>query len=218
MSRVIDITGQRFGWLVAQFIDTGRSSVVMWVCKCDCGSIASIRSAYLRSGKTQSCGCQRQRNTRKHGAAGCGKRTAEYKTWEAVIDRCFNEKHKQYADYGGRGIVMCEEWRNDFSAFFAAVGQKPSPAHTIGRLDNDVGYRPGNVEWQTRRQQQNNMRSNRFVVHDGRRQTVAQWARELGKPVSTIQRRAVFGHRLDATTAELLTAHAAVEALHTVKT
>ena len=208
MSRHPITAGQKFGWLTAVEIVGRAGKTVFWKCKCDCGSYANVRSGNLSSGHTQSCGCQRQRNTRKHGGASRSGETAEYKTWKAVISRCFDKNHKQYADYGGRGIVMCDEWRNDFALFLAAIGPKPTPVHTIGRINNDLGYQPGNVEWQTRRQQQNNMRSNHFVVHDGRRQTVAQWSRELGIPVSTVQRRAAKDQRLD-----VRAAHAAVEAL-----
>lgn len=120
----------------------------------------------LREGRHQSCGCLRDEvaavKSLTHGHAR-GRRTVcpptpEYQTWLNVKARCGNPKNPRYADYGGRGILLFSPWQEDFAAFLAAVGPKPSPRHSIDRIDNDKGYEPGNVRWATPEEQSGNRR------------------------------------------------------------
>lgn len=102
----------------------------------------------------------------KHGFGGDGaRRHPVYKIWDAMIQRCTNPKNKRYKDYGGRGIKVCERWR-DFAKFFSDVGDRPTPQHQLDRKNNDGDYSPENCRWATRKEQQRNMRTNRvFTVH-----------------------------------------------------
>lgn len=124
----------------------------------------------------------------RHGESG-RRLTPEYRAYRHMIDRCCAPGTKQYHDYGGRGITVCERWRASYLAFLADVGRRPTPKHTIGRIDNDGHYCPENCEWQTREQQASNRRSNRFVTHDGVTLTIAQWAKKLGIDRSTLHWR-----------------------------
>lgn len=108
--------------------------------------------------------------------------------WRSMLARCHNPGNKRFADYGGRGIVVCERWRRDVGAFLADMGERPD-GHSLDRIDNDGPYSPENCRWATRREQQNNSRRNLLLTYDGVTLSVAAWARRLGVPVSTLYMR-----------------------------
>ena len=107
-------------------------------------------------------------------------RTPEYLAWNSMRHRCHNPRRKDFANYGGRGIVVCEKWREDFSAFLKDVGKRPSRKHTLDRIRNDKNYEPGNVRWATRKDQARNRRSNRLLSYNGERLTITEWAERAG--------------------------------------
>ena len=109
--------------------------------------------------------------------------------WQAIRRRCYNANTKAFPDYGGRGVRMCERWRNDFSAFIADVGARPSKAHTLDRIDNDGHYEPGNVQWATRTQQANNRRSSRLIEFRGETRTLAEWSRHRRLSIAVLHAR-----------------------------
>jgi len=106
--------------------------------------------------------------------------TPEYRTWQNIIDRCERPGNKCHKNYGGRGITVAPEWRNDFNAFLSHVGERPGPRYTIERIDNDHGYKPGNVRWATRMEQGANKRNNINITIDGETHHVAEWCRRHG--------------------------------------
>jgi hypothetical protein len=118
--------------------------------------------------------------------------TAEYRTWLKMRRRCNDPKCNRYAYYGGRGIKVCERW-DDYRNFLADMGRKPSPAHTLDRIDVNGDYTPGNCRWASRLDQGNNTTANTYVDAFGRRQTIAQWSRETGVLASTISYRLRHG-------------------------
>jgi hypothetical protein len=121
----------------------------------------------------------------KHGMS----RTPEYQAWANIIQRCYVTASKSYKTYGAKGIRMCDRWRNDSSAFLADMGPRPSPKHTVDRVDPNADYSPENCRWATHQIQQCNRTNNRHVTLAGRTQTVSMWARELGLKQHTIARR-----------------------------
>lgn len=125
----------------------------------------------------------------RHGLTG----TTEYNTWKNIKARCYNPKNAKYADYGGRGIKMCDEWVNDPVAFCNFMGKKPSEEHTIERKDNNKDYSPDNCEWVTRKVQANNRRSNRLITYNGKTQNMRAWCDETGLTKSVICNRLSAG-------------------------
>lgn len=173
---------------------------------CDCGKVVFRTGKCLRRGTAQSCGCYQMEQTsnanRTHGHTSDrlnGRRWAcpEYKIWIALRRRCNNPKDFFYVDYGGRGIIVCESWNNSFEAFYKDMGPRPSPEHSIDRIDVNGNYEPGNCRWATRIQQCNNRRTSRFLTHNGLTMTVANWARHLGLKEHTIHNRLRGGWSLD---------------------
>ena len=129
-----------------------------------------------------------------HGDSIVGRRTPEYIAWGSIVQRCTNPKNPAYARYGGRGILICEEWRRDFSAFLNHVGRRPSSAHTIDRHpDPDGNYEPGNVRWATRAEQALNKSSLRFITIDGETRCSSEWARIAGIGRETMRQRVARG-------------------------
>jgi hypothetical protein len=169
---VKDLTGKRFGMrMVLRYL--GKS---YWLCRCDCGNEHKVFTGSF--GKTHSCGCDRSRFTTEakttHGLYG----TPEYKTWAGMKRRCLNKNEKAYERYGGAGVTISQRWSDSFEAFIADMGQKPSPTHTIDRIDNKLGYEPGNCRWVTTAEQNRNKRNNRHITFNGATKTLTEWARE----------------------------------------
>lgn len=160
VSPIVDRKGARYGRLIVVALEPegrGPAGQRMWRCVCHCGNEIVVSGGALHSGNTKSCGCLHADVAAagsKHGMYG----SAEYRAWAAAKQRCHNPKDRRYADYGGRGITMCDEWRDDFAAFLKYIGPRP-PGHSLDRFpDNDAGYAPGNVRWATSSEQQNNRR------------------------------------------------------------
>jgi len=125
----------------------------------------------------------------RHG----GRHKPEYRNWQGMKARCLNPNDKDYPRYGGRGITVCDQWIASFAAFLADMGPRPSPKHSIDRLDNGGNYEPVNCRWATYRQQNNNRRSSLYLVHHGERMSLEEWARALGMAQTTLWNR-LFTH------------------------
>ena len=159
MTRRIDITGQRFGRLVAIEAVGHDRREIMWSARCDCGNICIIRSWPLRNGRAQSCGClQRDLLSARRTTHG-DTDSFEYSVWTNIKTRCTNPNTANWKYWGGCGVRMHDEWFHDYSAFLAYVGRAPSPKHSIDRWPDPNGhYEPGNVRWATPKQQRANRR------------------------------------------------------------
>jgi len=126
----------------------------------------------------------------KHGHSPCTGSSPEYRSWRAMLDRCFNPRCPAFRRYGGRGIGVCDQWRSDFVRFLKDVGSKPSLLHTLDRFpDNDGDYEPGNVRWATALEQGRNRRTNVLLTYAGITMCLVEWAEHVGLEPSTLQHR-----------------------------
>ena len=191
MPRFIDLTGNRYGKLVVlRRVNTGKPRA-WWECQCDCGKTSIVPSDSLQSGNTASCGCLFA-NSRpiNHGDARRKDRARLYRTWSGMIQRCDNKKDKAYPNYGGRGIKVCDEWKDYVNFKEWAIPHGYSEELYIDRIDNDKGYCPENCRWVTRKQQQNNLRCNiRYRFPDGTIKTLSEVSEMLGMGKERTQRR-----------------------------
>lgn len=193
-SRIVkNILGQKFGRLtVLEYVGINKHGSAMWKCRCDCGTVRIFKGILIRRGDTKSCGCWKRQewleSLTKHGCTAGGRPTPEYVAWSNMRRRCLNPTHEQYKNYGGRGIRVCSGWET-FQNFLADVGLRPDLKLSLHRIDNNKGYFPGNVTWGTDQEQQNARQNNSTFLFNGKRQTVAQWAREIGMEFATLQHR-----------------------------
>lgn len=181
-----DLTGQQFGRLTAIKRTEDQKK---WICQCECGGVAIVLTHDLKRGWTQSCGCLARERliaaSYKHGK----RHTKIYHKWLGIKNRCYNPKNKRYKNYGGRGIVVCDEWKNDFMAFYNYVSKLPNyetPGYSIDRIDNDAGYKPGNIRWATANEQLMNRSVTIKVFINGRETTLPELSKEYGIKYATL--------------------------------
>lgn len=153
--KLIDITGQRFGRLVA-VNKTGIGTQTAYVCRCDCGKQTTVRSQSLRRGESGSCGCVRAEKMKTKKTTHGLYRSPTYNSWRAMLARCKSSAHKQFKDYGGRGIKVCDQWKS-FEIFLSDMGARPVGT-SIDRIDTSGNYDPTNCRWSTATEQNRNKR------------------------------------------------------------
>lgn len=162
---------------------------VGYICKCDCGKEKIVRKSDLTSGKVLSCGCYasdvfRKTHT-KHGMAY----SRVYRIWFGIKKRCFYKNEDNYYLYGGRGITMCDKWKNSFEAFYADVGEPPGNEYSIDRINPNGNYEPGNCRWATQKQQAQNTRRNYLVFYNGKERSIAEVSDIVGISRGTLYQR-----------------------------
>jgi hypothetical protein len=192
MSRIKDLTGQKFNKLTV-IGDSGiRSSnrSIKWKCVCDCGNIVQVESATLSGLKQQSCGCVMKGVAKHvlHGHTKQNKATGTYNSWANMKQRCTNPSNSKYKNYGLRGITVCKEWIDSFENFVLDMGEKPF-GMTLERKDVNKGYLKENCCWADMKTQANNKTSNRVLTHDGKSMTASQWADHLNIKFATLRMR-----------------------------
>lgn len=197
------IPGTRFARLTAvcEAKERSKGGNYIWECRCECGTVVHVLSTCLFSGRSKSCGCLSrdlliERSTR-HGAAARGGRTPAYQAWKAMRSRCHSPTNQDYKEYGGRGIVVCEEWRNSFEAFLRDMGE-PSTGLSLDRFpDNNGNYEPGNCRWTTSKNQGRNKRNNRLITFNGITAPLSEWAETTGLTITTIYTRFRKGYSVE---------------------
>lgn len=201
-----DMTGLRFGRLtVLERAPQTKRSGISWVCRCDCGNIAVVHGTELRRGETKSCGCLHSETVsnqmRTHGHT-IGGRERLYGVWAAMITRTTNPNADNYAWYGGRGIKVCDEWRDyaSFREWAYNAGYDENAAYgqcTLDRIDDDGDYSPGNCRWVPMLTQANNQRSNIRITVRGETHNLKEWANITGLNYTTLRRHNKLGKAAD---------------------
>lgn len=197
MWNFIDITGQRFSRLTVIRRVEGVKGPALWLCVCDCGKETKAYGSDLRHGKKKSCGCLNRERTliqcslnRTHGMQPY----RLYYIWRSMKARVLNEKHKNYPDYGGRGITVCDEWLHSFEEFRDwALANGYRDDLTIDRINTNGNYEPSNCRWATQKEQQNNRRSNHPITYNGETHTIKQWSEIIGMNKGTLGDRIAHG-------------------------
>lgn len=185
-----DITGQKFERLTVVRRNGYLAKRIAWDCVCDCGGRTRTVGHRLIQGGVKSCGCLQDESRTKHGRY----RETIYRIWEGMKSRCYNKKSTSYKNYGGRGITVCDKWKDDFESFVNDVGEMPTKKHWIERIKNNEGYYPGNCKWATPKEQLNNTRSNRMLTFNGTSRTLQQWSEFLNiNRVTIISRIDYYG-------------------------
>lgn len=180
--------GSKFGLLTALQEGPRRNGRECWECMCQCGTPRVVSRRSLLQG-TQSCGCLKSSRSKEAHTIHGMKDTPEWRAWQGAKARITNSGGRDYARYGGRGLTMSFEWEADFMNFYRDVGPRPSNKHSLDRIDNSLGYIPGNVRWATAKEQATNRRSTRLLTHKGLTKSITEWAAHLGINRGTLQRR-----------------------------
>lgn len=195
MSRFIDLTGRKFNKLtVISRAENSNKGAIRWLCVCECGNQTIVERSNLVKGVIKSCGCynreivseRAKKNFTTHGLY----KTRLYRTLNHILQRCYNPNNNQYKNYGGRGITVCNEWKNDCQAFFIwAISNGYKEGLTIDRIDNNGNYEPNNCRWVDMKTQANNRRTNRLISYNGQTHTMKEWAIITGINYRTLQDR-----------------------------
>jgi hypothetical protein len=191
MVSALGITGERYGRLIAVRRVQNRGRRTVWLFECDCGNSKEISLEAVRRGLTQSCGCiRKEENTRrstKHGHS-IGQRSRTWRAWQHAKGRCLNPHDPKFPIYGGRGITMCERWRNDFRAFLADMGECP-PGKTLDRINPHGNYEPANCRWATSHEQARTRTDNVLVKHQGATLVLKDYATAIGVDYKALHSR-----------------------------
>ena len=179
MSKLIDLTGKRFGMLEVIRKAPRTQNATRWECKCDCGNVSFVTSSDLRNGRTKSCGCLRgivsKQKAKTHGMS----KSKLYCCWTDIKQRCYNENSPAFKQYGGRGIKMCDEWKKSFERFSDwATNNGYSEGLTIERVDVNGNYCPENCKWASPYEQSINRRSNIIISYNGESRCLSEWCKK----------------------------------------
>lgn len=199
MNKVVNISGQKFGMLMV-VRDAGtrtKAGKAQFLCRCECGKEKVVTGGNLRSGSSKSCGCDKDKKTAarslKHGLSS----HPSFARYIDMMARCYTESHAEYKNYGGRGISVCDRWRDSVENFILDIGSPPTKLHSIDRRDNDGNYSPNNVRWASKKEQSINRRITKMYTNGGTTMCAADWGRKLGMTKKGVLDRIKDGWPID---------------------
>jgi hypothetical protein len=167
----------------------GKQNKIHWLCQCDCGKIVTVTGSNLNSNHTRSCGCITEENRplyrKTHGLI----HLPEYSVWAKIKERCYSPKVKSYKYYGGKGVIVCQRWLDSFEQFYADMGSRPSPQHSIERDDVNGNYEPNNCRWATAQEQARNRTSSVKLDYCGKQVLLIELGEKYNIPYNTLYRR-----------------------------
>lgn len=181
--RINDKTGATFGMLTVLGRAGKKGGKYLWLCRCECGKELEAEGDSIRNGGRYACpDCTKPiryakvaKAQTRHGRVG----TSMFTTWSAMRQRCYNPNNSRYADWGWRGIIVCDRWNNSFEAFLEDMGERPHGCE-LDRIDNDGPYSPENCQWSTRKKQGRNKRNNKLITFQGETLPLSDWCERLG--------------------------------------
>lgn len=168
--KLIDLQYKVFGKLTVlkrgeNRVEPSGKTKVYWLCECECGVEKEYEGSSLREGTSKSCGCVKRKLAKNINLSHNMSKSKEYKAWAKMKERCYNPNTERYLIYGGRGITVCDEWKNSFEKFYEDMGDKPSPQHSIDRINVDGNYEKDNCRWATEKEQALNKRNTLYVEY-----------------------------------------------------
>lgn len=173
---LIDITGNKYGKLTVIRYFESKNHNRYWLCMCECGKERTVSTEKLTSGHTRSCGCLKI----IHKTHGYSMKLKEYICWLDMKGRCYRPTNQRFSNYGGRGITVCDRWVNSFENFLADMGLKPTPQHSLDRINNDGNYEPCNCKWSTPKEQRMNKQNTVRVFYKNNLVPLKNLCEELG--------------------------------------
>lgn len=188
--------GHRYGSLVVQRRGPDINGHTAYHCKCDCGSEVLVKGVLLRRGAKKTCNLNGHNGNQNRIPGVNTSELPEYQVWKGMLKRCERKNHRAFANYGGRGITVCDRWKS-FVAFYEDMGKRPSLEHTLERKDVNGHYEPGNCKWATIKEQNRNTRNTIRVTYEGRKVALADLVEELGLSRSVVKMRLQYGWPLD---------------------
>lgn len=191
MPKPLNLVGKRFGKLeVLKRVENTKIKLTYWLCKCDCGNTKVVRGSHLTAGKIKSCGCLSAEMARERAFTHKLSKTRLYHIYLGMKARCYNPKNETYRIYGGRGIKVCDEWKNDFMTFYNwAINNGHREDLSIDRIDVNGNYEPTNCRWATPKEQSNNTRRCIYVTYKNETHTITEWGRILKIDTDTLLTR-----------------------------
>ena len=202
MSKSIQLqAGQKFGRLTIislHHISNIPKSREFYLCKCDCGNETVVEKWNLKTKHTTSCGCfAKDLKSKIKSIHGLSKHKI-YGIWVGMKNRCYNKNEPVYYRYGGRDIIVCDEWKNDFMAFYNwSMANGYQEGLTIDRINNNGNYEPSNCRWITRKEQCRNRSTNKIFSYNGKSYCVMEWAKKIGIKYHTLLHRLNSGWEIE---------------------
>ena len=199
-NKFVDLTNFKYGKLtvIKKTNEKTKDNKILWLCQCKCGNTITLQTYAILSGRTRSCGCLRPELSKKLFSGVRQENLRLYRIWTGIKQRCYNEKYNDYKDYGAKGVIMCEDWKNNYESFYIwAINNGYSDSLSIDRIDTTGNYEPNNCRWADDETQANNKRNTLYFNIDGEKKSLHQICQEKGVDKTLIYSRLWNGWNLE---------------------